>query len=157
MLKTVLNTTAFLILLSVLVAGGVIRTQAIAGDLYSQDTEPTEYSTISQSESVGIETTPAIPAASGWVTLEGTVESWQDDILTIITGTGEQILIEGRGGRFLTEKSFSAATGDKITVTGFYEGDAFEVVMITSVATGISIRVRGEDGRPVWGSGGGGQ
>jgi hypothetical protein len=146
MLKKLIKPFAFLVILGILVAGGVIRTQAITGS----DTLSTDIFE------------PAVPgaeaaAASDWVNLTGTVGSWQDQILTIVTDAGESILVEGRGGRYLSEKGFTALPGERVILTGFYEGDDFEVAIITHESTGVTIRLRGEDGRPVWGSGGGGQ
>ena len=63
--------------------------------------------------------------ASDWESLTGTVQSWQDQILTVLTDTGEMVLVEGRGGRYLSEKDFSAMPGERVTLTGFYEADDF--------------------------------
>ncbi len=95
--------------------------------------------------------------ASDWESQTGTVQSWEDQILTVLMDTGE--LVSGRGTWWALpfEKDFTAVPGERVTLTGFYEGDTFEVAIITNETTGVTIRLRGEDGRPVWGSGGGGQ
>ena len=147
MLKKILNAIVFLVILTVLVAGGIIRTQSVIGA-----EEITTVVTTGVADAGIVETT-----SSDWVTQEGVVQSWQDEILTVLADTGEMILIEGRGGRYLAENAFSATAGERLSLTGFYDGDVFEVATITNQATGISIRLRGDDGRPVWGSGGGGQ
>jgi hypothetical protein len=147
MLKKIITAAFYLAFLAALVYGGVIRTQSVMG-ITGTDASDTN----NVAEPGIVETT-----SSEWVTLEGTVQSWQDSTLTVITDTGALILIEGRGGRYLEENTFFVNTGDRVTMTGFYEGEAFEVATITSQVTGVSIRLRGEDGRPVWGSGGGGQ
>jgi hypothetical protein len=147
MLKKIITTALYLAFIAALVFGGIIRTQAVTGSSDNGENETTDLS-----NSGIVETTN-----SDWVTLEGTIQSWEDSTLTVLTDTGALILIEGRGGRFLEENSFFANPGDRVTMTGYYEGDVFEVATITNQATGVSIRLRGDDGRPVWGSGGGGQ
>ena len=144
MLKKLINIFLFLVILGILVAGGVIRTQAVTGSASGNDTG-------GQAVSGAEEAT-----ASDWESLAGSVQSWQDQILTILTDAGDLILVEGRGGRYLSEKDFSAVPGERVTLTGFYEADTFEVATITNETTGVTIRLRGEDGRPVWGSGSGG-
>ena len=146
MMKKLINTFAFLVFLGILVAGGVIRTQAVTGS----DTISTD--TLEQDVPGIVETT-----VSDWESQMGTVQGWGDQILTVLMDTGESVLVEGRGGRYLSEKDFTAVPGERVTLTGFYEGDDFEVAIITNETTGVTIRLRGEDGRPVWGSGGGGQ
>ena len=146
MLKKMINTFLLLVILGILVAGGVIRTQAVTGsDTLLNDN-------LEQAVSGAVGTT-----ASDWENLAGTVQSWEDQILTVLMDTGESVLVEGRGGRYLSEKDFTAVPGERVTLVGFYEADTFEVAIITNETTGVTIRLRGEDGRPVWGSGGGGQ
>ncbi len=146
MLKKLINTFAFLVVLGILVAGGVIRTQAVIGS------EPSLNDTLE-----GAVTSLEEATASDWESQTGTVQSWEDQILTVLMDTGELVLVEGRGGRYLSEKDFTAVPGERVTLTGFYEVETFEVAIITNETTGVTIRMRGEDGRPVWGSGGGGQ
>ncbi len=147
MLKKIITTAIYLAFLAILIIGGITRTQAVTGSNDNGDNEATGLS-----NSGIVETTH-----SGWITLEGTVQNWQDSILTVHADSGGLILIEGRGGRYLAEKSFAANPGDRVTLTGYYEGDVFEAATVTNQSTGASIVLRGDDGRPVWGSGGGGQ
>jgi hypothetical protein len=143
MMKKVINTIAFLLIVGILVAGGVIRTQAVTGS-----------DTSGNGNIVQAVTSTGEATASDWESLTGTVQSWEDQILMVLTDTGELVLVEGRGGRYLSEKDFNAVPGERVTLTGFYEADAFEVAIITNETTGVTIRLRGEDGRPVWGGGG---
>jgi hypothetical protein len=146
MLKKILTTIVFLVFTAILVAGGIIRTQAVTG---SPETGSKE---IADSQSPE----PSDNTSADRVTLTGEIQSWQDGILEVLIDMGGLVLIDGRGGRFLGERAFSASAGDRVNLTGFYEGDEFEVAIITNEATGVSVRLRGDDGRPVWGGGGGG-
>ncbi len=76
---------------------------------------------------------------------------------TILTDTGDTVLIEGRGYRYLEENAFTADPGVRVSLTGFYEGDTFEVALITNLQSGKVLRLRGEDGRPAWAGGGSGE
>jgi hypothetical protein len=146
MLKKIITTAIYLAFLAILIIGGITRTQAVTGSNDNGNNEATDLTNSGIVESTH----------SGWITLEGTVQNWQDSILTVLADSGGLILIEGRGGRYLVEKNFAANPGDRVALTGYYEGDVFEAATITNQSTGVSIRLRGDNGRPVWGSGGGG-
>jgi len=85
-----------------------------------------------------------------WVTLQGTVVSVDQNALVVETGTGEQIVIENRPWLFAQEQGFLAQVGDKVTLTGFYESDAFEVGQITDSNNGKTVSLRDDGGRPGW-------
>ena len=146
MLKKIIMTALYIALIAALVFGGITRTRAVTG---SSDTN--ENGSTDVADGGIVETT-----SSDWMTQEGSVQSWQDSILTVLADTGALILIDGRGGRYLVEKAFSANAGERVTLIGYYEGEVFKVATITNKTTGVSVRLRGEDGRPVWGFGGGG-
>ncbi len=87
------------------------------------------------------------------VTLNGTVVSISPEILVIELTDGSLLEVEGRVLSFLNEKGFSLSSGDDLKITGFYEGDSFEVIQITNDGSGQTIRVRDQDGRPFWAGG----
>jgi hypothetical protein len=66
------------------------------------------------------------------------------------TSDGGQVTVENRPWLFAQEQGFSAQVGDQVTLTGFYEGDEFEVGQITDSTNGKAVRLRDESGRPGW-------
>jgi hypothetical protein len=85
-----------------------------------------------------------------WLTLEGTVVSVDENALVVETSAGEQVVIENRPWLFAQEQGFLAQAGDEVTLTGFYEGDAFEVGQISDTTNGKTVSLRDQDGRPGW-------
>ena len=89
-----------------------------------------------------------------WITKTGIVEEVTSDIWEISLSDGITLDIEGRALQYLTEVDFSVAIGDSVIVTGFYEGDKFEVGQIEDTTSGESVLIREENGRPLWAGGG---
>jgi hypothetical protein len=89
-----------------------------------------------------------------WVTLEGFASTATADVVTFQADGGEQVLIEGRALRFIQEQGFAVQAGDRLRLTGFYEGGEFEVGAIDNLTTGLSVPIREESGRPLWAGGG---
>jgi len=87
------------------------------------------------------------------VTLYGTVVSISSDLLVVELTDGSLLEVEGRVLSFLNEKGFSLSAGDELKITGFYEGESFEVIQITNDGSGETIRVRDQSGRPLWAGG----
>jgi hypothetical protein len=85
-----------------------------------------------------------------WVTLQGTVVSVDQNALVVETGAGDQVVVENRPWLFAQEQGFSAQAGDEVTLTGFYEGGAFELGQITDMTNGKTVSLRDEGGRPGW-------
>ena len=85
-----------------------------------------------------------------WVTLQGTVVSVDQNALVAETGAGDEVVVENRPWLFAQEQGFLAQAGDEVTLTGFYEGDAFEVGQITDTTNGKTVSLRDQDGRPGW-------
>lgn len=83
----------------------------------------------------------------------GTVVSVSADLLVIELPDGSQLDLEGRVLSFLIEQGFSIVEGDELTITGFYEGDNFEVIQILNDTSGENISVRDQNGRPLWAGG----
>jgi hypothetical protein len=88
-----------------------------------------------------------------WLTLQGTVVSIDSNALVVEAEGGEQVVVENRPWWFAQEQGFVAQTGDELVVVGFYEGDEFEVGRLDNLATGLSVPIRGENGRPLWAGG----
>ena len=89
-----------------------------------------------------------------WISLQGAVDNVDESALVIRLSSGELVTVEGRPWWFAQEKGFSAVIGDQITLTGFYESDNFEAGQITNNNTNLAIKIRQENGRPLWAGGG---
>jgi hypothetical protein len=63
---------------------------------------------------------------------------------------GTELVVEGRAWRFVQEQGLSVQAGDALTLTGFYEGEDFEVGQIDNESNGQMVRIREESGRPLW-------
>jgi hypothetical protein len=87
-----------------------------------------------------------------WLSVEGTVVDASSSALIVHTADSREIMVEGRPWRFALEQGFSAEIGDQVTLTGFYEGDEFEVGQISKIDGDrtIAVSVREESGRPLW-------
>ncbi len=85
-----------------------------------------------------------------WITLEGTLMSYQGNMMTIGTDDGQLIAFQtGRPG-FFSSQGVAFQVGDEIVVTGFYQGDRFVAGDILRVATGERVMLRDPNGRPLW-------
>ena len=80
--------------------------------------------------------------------VEGTVIAL-DDSLSIETSEGTMDLHLGPEWYWEAE-GISLAAGDTVAVSGFYEGDAFEVGRLDNLTTNESVTLRDESGRPMW-------
>jgi hypothetical protein len=85
-----------------------------------------------------------------WLQKNGVVTSVNADVLVVQTADGKELLVENRGWWFAQDQGFSVQVGDEVILTGFFEGDDFEVGKIEDVTTGQTILLRNEDGRPMW-------
>lgn len=86
----------------------------------------------------------------GWQTLEGTVLRIDEAGLLIALDEGEEMLIDGRAWRFLQQNGLPMFAGDSLLLTGFYEGDAFEVALVQNLTSGQALALREQSGRPLW-------
>jgi hypothetical protein len=84
-----------------------------------------------------------------WITIQGVVVNLDENEL-IVDGDGELITVANRPWWFAQEQGFNATPDDTVTLTGFYEDDAFEVGKITNNTTNESVLIRQENGRPLW-------
>jgi len=87
------------------------------------------------------------------VTELGTVVSVSSELVVIELSDGSLQDLEGRVLSFLIEQGFSLSEGDELTIIGFYEGDKFETIQIVNDTSGENIRVRDQNGRPLWAGG----
>ena len=89
-------------------------------------------------------------AVEAWVTREGTVIALDEEMLTILLDDGETLVVEGRAWSFSQEQSLAVAIGDHLGLTGFYEGNTFEVGQIDDITTNQTVVLREGSGRPLW-------
>ncbi len=88
-----------------------------------------------------------------WLTETGVIESVSADLWGIRLSDGTYLELEGRALRYLLENGFSVQAGDSFTITGFFDGEKFEIGQVENVTTGATMRVRDENGRPLWAGG----
>lgn len=85
-----------------------------------------------------------------WITIEGTLTSFQSGSMTVTTPEGEMIAFKTGQPRFFAEQNINFQVGDEIKVIGFYENEQFMAGDITQVATGLRVMLRDPNGRPLW-------
>lgn len=81
-----------------------------------------------------------------WETLTGKV-SVVDHEVTIQTAGGEVLIGMGQSAYW---EGFELAVGDEITVLGFHEDGEFKARTVENLATGETLTLRDETGRPIW-------
>jgi hypothetical protein len=126
-------------LVGILVAGAVVRTAAKAGN-------GAEARGRGQGDGAGT----GQAQVDEWLTIEGSVVSADANALVVQTDEGEEIVVENRPWSFAQEQGFTARPGDRVTLTAFYEDGSVEVGTITGASSGQAIRLRDENGRPMW-------
>lgn len=89
-----------------------------------------------------------------WLTLAGVVEQIDESMLIVGLDSGESITVEGRPWRFAQEQGFTAAVGDNVILTGFYDDELFEVGQLTNASSDQITYIREDNGRPLWAGGG---
>ena len=85
-----------------------------------------------------------------WITLTGTLVSFQGGSMTMSTSDGELISFQTGQPRFFAEQGVTFQVGDQISVVGFYEGELFSAGDITQLSTGLRVMLRDPNGRPLW-------
>ena len=85
-----------------------------------------------------------------WITLQGTLMSFQGGNMTMGTLDGDLIAFQTGQPRFFAEQGITFQVGDEISVLGFYEGDQFMAGEITQVSTGLRVMLHDPNGRPLW-------
>jgi hypothetical protein len=93
------------------------------------------------------------------------VESWADPITVTVDKVSSDLWIvsndegflheiEGRSLSFMMDNGFEVVPGDELVLSGFYEGDKFEIGVITNNTTQQTLTLREATGRPLWAGGG---
>jgi hypothetical protein len=85
-----------------------------------------------------------------WITIQGTLMSFQGGNMMLGTPEGELIALQTGQPRFFAEQGVSFQVGDEISAVGFYEGENFVAGDITQVSTGLRVMLRDPNGRPLW-------
>jgi hypothetical protein len=85
-----------------------------------------------------------------WLTLTGTVASVDSSALMVETADGQGITVQGRPWLTVRESGLALQVGDQVQLVGFDEEGEFEVGKIANLATGESVEIRDENGRPLW-------
>lgn len=159
MFKKIFIGTVMVGLIGILVAGAINRTNATSGSTEARGqgrgsgNVTTAYAagrSQGGERPTGDQLGVGQAQVSEWVTLKGAVVSVDQNALAAEIGAGEQVVIENRPWLFAQEQGFAAQVGDEVTLTGFYEGDAFEVGQITDTTNGKTVSLRDEGGRPGW-------
>jgi hypothetical protein len=85
-----------------------------------------------------------------WITLEGTLMSFQGGNMTLSTADGTLISFQTGQPRFFAGQGVTFQVGDAIRLLGFYEGEQFMAGEITQTSTGLRVMLRDPNGRPLW-------
>ena len=97
----------------------------------------------------GYRNTQAAPAE--WQVYEGSIvqvpESGVD--LVIETDAGEEMVI-GTGPSYISDQGFALGHGERIQVSGYWEGGEFKAAQITRLSDGQTLTLRNETGQPAW-------
>lgn len=95
--------------------------------------------------------------ADQWVTVEGSITALTNNGLVIRTTDAQTLTVSFGRADFWQSQSVSFATGDDISMLGFWQGDQFSVGQVTKTSTGERILLRDPNGRPLWAGPGRGQ
>jgi len=89
-----------------------------------------------------------LSATGEWETLHGIVTVADADV-TLNTASGDVVIGMGPA-HYREEAGFTVNVGDEITVSGYLEDDEFKAGTVENHATGKTIVLRDETGRPMW-------
>jgi hypothetical protein len=92
-------------------------------------------------------------ADTEWLAVSGEVIALVDGELTVETADGELVAHLGPEWYWDAE-GIALDTGDAVELSGFFEGDDFEVAGVENTTTGESVILRDESGHPMWAGGG---
>lgn len=144
--KKIITIVVLVLIFAALIYGSIYRTRAVYG-LSSPFGESTSSN----------EGTREAEAIKELVTIEATVESIASELWVLRLDDGSTIEVEGRSLSYMASKGFEVEEGQSLSLVGFYETpESFEISQLTNLDSGETIILRGADGRPVWGKGGGG-
>jgi len=89
--------------------------------------------------------------------MHSTSEAIVSDLWSLRLDDGNLVEVEGRALVYMASNDFVVEEGQSLSLVGFYETpESFEISQVTNLDSGKTITLRGADGRPVWGKGGGG-
>jgi hypothetical protein len=88
-----------------------------------------------------------------WLAVSGEVIALVGGELTVETADGKLVAHLGPEWYWDAE-GIALDTGDEVGLTGFFEGDEFEVAGVENTTTGESVILRDESGHPMWAGGG---
>ena len=92
--------------------------------------------------------------AEEWITVSGVVQSLDGTVLILDAGAGELIEVTLGQPGYWEAQGVNLAPGDAVVVEGFYEDEAsLEARSLTLAATGQTVVLRDESGRPMWAGG----
>jgi hypothetical protein len=91
-----------------------------------------------------------IITADDWLSESGEAVEVSTDLLLVDTGSGDDLLIDGRAWRYVLEEGFEVQPGDTLDVSGYWEDGEFKPGMIENQSSGEFIQLRDIDGRPLW-------
>lgn len=147
-MKKMLLWSLYLVIVLLLVAGGVNRTAAKLG----VDLDYPVFQSRPNNQEVDQGSDENSTVSRDIVAQTGVVIEISQRATTLESNSGETILLERRPWRFALESGLTVNLGDQIQLLGFYDGEYFEIAVITNLATGQSIKLRDENGHPLWSS-----
>ena len=155
----------FLGFVAILVVGGVNRTLAQTGTpLIGASANGTTsgrgagYAGHTDPITTGEESTlPALLPAIDASTLEGFVSQITANGIEFTSTSGETMDIAGRSWRYAQDAGFQAQAGDRLRLSTYTDANGrLEILSIENLDNQMQVALRGVDGRPLWGGGGGG-
>ena len=90
-------------------------------------------------------------APTEWQVYEGSVVQVPESGIDLIieTDTGEELVI-GTGPSYISDQGFALGSGERIQVSGYWEGSEFKAAQITRLSDGQTLTLRDDNGRPAW-------
>ena len=145
MTKKIITAIIFVIIFIALTFGGIRRTMAVY-----------DLSQVTNSNLNAQDENQPITFNSEPGTLVATVETIQADIWVFRLEDGRTLEVEGRAVTYMSSLGFAITQGQQVSLQVFSDANGtLEISQITNLENGNSAILRGVDGRPVWGKGGG--
>ena len=93
-------------------------------------------------------------ASEEFESVSGVVQSLDGSLLVLQTEAGEAVEVSLGQPGYWEAQGLSLVVGDEVVIEGYYEDDAtLAVGSVTFVATGQTVVLRDESGRPMWAGG----
>jgi hypothetical protein len=90
--------------------------------------------------------------AAGWLAYTGLALSVDEGAL-LIDASGEEVPVEGRAWRYALEQGFRVEQGDEAAITGYWEAGEFKACQAENLTTGQVVEMRDAEGHPLWSGG----